>query len=97
MSQYAAAEDWEEAAQLLVVEHGVARLLAAGPGDGLAETFARMPVTTPGPAAAVARAALAVQQGDLVAADKQLARAGELVTGTAGRGARSHWRWPSRG
>src|SRR5215212_6328971 len=80
MPQYAAAEDWEEAAHLLVVEHGVGRLLAAGPGDGIAESFARMPVATAGPAAAVARAALAVQRGDLVSADKQLARAGELVT-----------------
>ena len=80
MRQYAVAEDWEEAAQLLVLEHGVGRLLAAGPADGLAETFARMPAATSGPAAAVARAVLAVQQGDLVAADKQLGRAGELVT-----------------
>ena len=39
-----------------------------------------MPAATSGPAAAVARAVLAVQQGDLVAADKQLGRAGELVT-----------------
>jgi len=83
MRQYAAAEDWEEAAQLLVVEHGVGRLLAAGPGDGLVETFARMPSVTAGPAAAIARAALAVQQGDLIAGDKQLARAGELVTDVA--------------
>jgi LuxR family maltose regulon positive regulatory protein len=84
--QFAAAEDWEEAAQLLVVEHGVGRLIAAGPGDGLAETFARLPVTTGGPAVAVARAALAVHQGDLVAADKQLARAGELVTDSTTQG-----------
>ncbi len=96
MRQYAVAEDWEEAAQLLVLEHGVGRLLAAGPADGLAETFARMPAATSGPAAAVARAALAVQQGDLVAADKQLARAGELVTDLDGAGEPpSRWRWPS--
>jgi LuxR family maltose regulon positive regulatory protein len=80
IKEHAAADDWEEAAELLVADRAVARLLAGTRTAGIAEIVARMPAGTPGPAAAVAAAALAVLEGDLDACDKHLRRADELVT-----------------
>jgi LuxR family maltose regulon positive regulatory protein len=77
--QYAAIGDWEDAADLLVRDLAVARLLTTPPSEGLAEVFAAMPATTPGPQAAVIVAALALARLDLDLCDKHLLRAGELV------------------
>jgi LuxR family transcriptional regulator, maltose regulon positive regulatory protein len=78
LEQSAAADDWEAAAELLVVSGAVGPMLvAASPGIG--EVFARMPAGTPGPAAAVAAGAAAVLLGDLDATEKHLRRAEELV------------------
>ena len=63
LEQSAAADDWEAAAELLVAAQAVGpMLLAASPGIG--EVFARMPIGTAGPAAAVAAAAAVVLKGD---------------------------------
>ena len=56
IEQFAAADDWEAAAELLVVARAVGPMLV-GARPGVGEVFARMPVGTPGPAAAVAAAA----------------------------------------
>jgi LuxR family maltose regulon positive regulatory protein len=82
IQQHAAADDWEDAAERLVTDRGVARLLAGTPTAGLGELFARMPTATAGPAAAVTSAALAVLEGDLDTCDKHLRRADELVKST---------------
>jgi len=79
IQQHAAAHDWEEAAELLVADRAVAGLLAGTPKAGVAGVFSRMPVDTPGPAAAVAAAAVAVLEGDLDGCDKNLRRAEELI------------------
>jgi LuxR family maltose regulon positive regulatory protein len=80
VQQYAAADDWEAAANLLVVDRAFGRLLVSTPATGIAELFTGMPVATAGPAAAVAAAATDVLHGHLEAADKNLRRADELVT-----------------
>jgi LuxR family maltose regulon positive regulatory protein len=82
VEQHAAADDWEDAAERLVADRAVARLLAGTVTAGFGEIFARMPAGTPGPAAAVTSAALAVLEGDLDACDKHLRRAEELVKTT---------------
>src|SRR3954452_440749 len=84
VQQYAAADDWEAAADVLVLGRAFGRLLASTPCAGIAELFRGMPVGTPGPAAAVAAAATDVLHGHLDAADKHLRRADELVTQGAG-------------
>ncbi len=78
IEQFAAADDWEAAAELLVVARAVGPMLI-GARPGVGEVFARMPVGTPGPAAAVAAATSALLQGDLDGAGKHLRRAEELV------------------
>ncbi len=77
--QYAAIGDWEDAADLLVQDLAVPRLLAIPLSEGLAGVFAAMPATTPGPQAAIVAATLALAGLDLDSCDKHLMRAGELV------------------
>jgi LuxR family maltose regulon positive regulatory protein len=79
MRHYVAAGDWEDAAALLVEDLGVARLLTTPPAGGLVDLFAPMPANTAGPEAAVVSAALALAKLDLVACEKHLPRAGEIV------------------
>jgi LuxR family maltose regulon positive regulatory protein len=78
---YAAAEDWDQVARLLVRQDTVGRLLAGTRSTPLAVACAGMPTGLEGPEAAVATAALALLDGDLDACAKHLTRAEELVPG----------------
>jgi LuxR family maltose regulon positive regulatory protein len=80
-SQHAAAEDWREAACLMIRGFQVPSVLAAGLPDVDPDVLARMPSTTPGPEAAVVAAALAWRENDLTSCEKSLARADEVLAG----------------
>lgn len=80
-----AAGDWEGAAGFLVDDLAIGRLLMPGE-DALATALARMPDDTPGPAASLVRAALAMAALDVEACEAHLLRAEGLLDG--GRAAR---------
>ncbi|HET9655655.1 MAG TPA: LuxR C-terminal-related transcriptional regulator [Kineosporiaceae bacterium] len=79
LRQYVAAEDWEHACALLVASGAVARLLAGSADAGLGALFSRIPEASPGWAAALVLAGLALLQGDADGCDKHLGRAEELL------------------
>lgn len=79
--QYAAAEDWREAACLMIRGFRVPSVLAADLPEASPDVLAQMPISTPGPEAAVVAAALAWRENDLTSCEKNLARADELLAG----------------
>lgn len=79
--QCAAAEDWREAACLMIRGFRVPSVLAADLPEVSPDVLAQMPISTPGPEAAVVAAALAWRENDLTSCEKSLARADELLAG----------------
>jgi LuxR family maltose regulon positive regulatory protein len=76
----AAACDWEGAARYLIDDLAIGRLLVPG-GDSLATALARLPDDIEGPAASLARAALAMAVFDLEACEEHLVRAENHLDG----------------
>ena len=70
----AAADDWEGAARYLIDDLAIGRLLLPG-GEVLASVLSRLPDNTPGVAATLCRAALAMAASDVQGCEEQLLRA----------------------
>lgn len=73
--QTARAREWQLATELLVDHLGFAELLMGCKGERVRALFAGLPAGTPGTAAAVTRAALALSELDLPGAERHLSAA----------------------
>jgi LuxR family maltose regulon positive regulatory protein len=79
LRQYVAASDWPDAARLVVNDWPVGHLLAVPPSDETVAVLVGMPVTTPGPEAALVFAMLAWRDRKTMECEKYLARVDELL------------------
>jgi LuxR family transcriptional regulator, maltose regulon positive regulatory protein len=77
--QLAAIDAWDEAAGRVVVDGGIGDLLLHGPAGAVRTRLVDMPSTTPGPAAALVRAALSLTEGDTDRTARELAHAQQAI------------------
>jgi len=82
--QLAAIHAWNEAAERVVVDHGLGELLLHGSSGALRTRLRNMPPATAGPAAPLVRAALSLVQGATAQTRRDLARARHTIDSARG-------------